>query len=63
MFSPIEEDNFDDTHDVPILEKEHQPIYEGSRKNILSAIMFLANLKVLNGFSNTCFTQILRYTI
>jgi hypothetical protein len=50
IFAPIDEDNFDDIHDVPLLEKAQQPLYEGSRKNILSAIMLLVNLKVLNGF-------------
>jgi hypothetical protein len=63
IFAPIDEDNFDDIHDVPLLEKAQQPLYEGSRTNILSAIMLLVNLKVLNGFSNTCLTQILRYVI
>jgi hypothetical protein len=63
IFSPIDEENFDDIHDVPLLEKEEQPLYEGSRTNILSAIMLLVNLKVLNGLSNTCLTQILRYVI
>ena len=56
IFSPIDEENFDDIHDVPLLEKEKQSLYEGSRKNILSSIMFLVNLKVLNDFSNTCLT-------
>jgi hypothetical protein len=61
-FSPMD-DNFDDIHDVPLIEKSQQPLYEGSRTNILSAILLLVNLKVLNGFSNTCLTQILRYVI
>jgi hypothetical protein len=63
IFAPIDEENFDDIHDVPLLEKAQQPLYEGSRTNILSAIMLLVNLKVLNGLSNTCLTQILRYVI
>jgi hypothetical protein len=46
-----------------LLEKAQQPLYEGSRTNILSAIMLLVNLKVLNGLSNTCLTHILRYII
>jgi hypothetical protein len=63
-FAPMDEDNQDDSHDVdPLLEKSRQPIYEGSTTNILSAILLLVNLKVLNGLSNTCLTQILRYLI
>jgi hypothetical protein len=62
IFAPIDEDdNFDDIHDIPLLEKAQQPLYEGSRTNVLSTIMLLVNLKVLNGLSNTCLTQILRY--
>ena len=63
-FVPMDEDNQDDNHDVdPLLEKSHQPLYEGSTTNILSNILLLVNLKVLNGLSNTCLTQILRYLI
>jgi hypothetical protein len=59
-FSPMDEDNQDDSHDVdPLLEKSRQPLYEGSTSNLLSAILFLVNLKVLNGLSNTCFKRIL----
>jgi hypothetical protein len=64
MFAPMDEDNQDDSHDVdPLLEKSRQPLYEGSTINLLSAILLLVNLKVLNGLSNTCLTQILRYFI
>jgi hypothetical protein len=63
-FSPMDEDNKDDSHDVdPLLEKSCQPLYEGSTTNILSAILLLVNLKVLNGLSNTCLTHILWYLI
>ena len=63
-FSPMDEDNQDDSHDVdPLLEKSRQPLYEGSKTNLLSAILLFVNLKVLNGLSNTCLTQILRYLI
>jgi hypothetical protein len=49
-FSPMDEDNQDDSHDVdPRLEKSRQPLYEGSTTNLLSAIFLLVNLKVLNG--------------
>ena len=63
-FSLMNEDNQDDSHDVdPLLKKSRQPLYEGSTTNLLSAILLLVNLKVLNGLSNTCLTQILRYLI
>ena len=63
-FSPMDEDNQDDSHDVdPLLEKARKPLYEGSKTNLLFAILLLVNLKVLNGLSNTCLTQILRYVI
>ena len=54
-FAP-EEDNFDDIHDVPLLEKSQQPLYEVSRRNLIYVIMLLMNLKVLKGLSNTCLT-------
>jgi hypothetical protein len=57
------DEKIDDIHDVPLIEKLQQPLYEGSRTNILSIILFLVKLKVLNGFSNTFLTQILRYVI
>ena len=60
-FYPLDEDNLHDIHDVPLLEKSQEPFYEGSTTNILSTILLLVNLKVLNGLSNTCFTQLLRY--
>lgn len=63
-FAPMDEDNQDDSHDVnPLLKKSHQPLYEGSTINLLYAILLLVNLKVLNGLSNTCLTQLLRYLI
>jgi hypothetical protein len=63
-FSPTDEDSQDDSHDIdPILEKSHQPLYEGSTTNLLFTIFLLVNLKVLNGLSKTWLTQILRYLI
>jgi hypothetical protein len=63
-FSPMDEDNQDDSQDVDhLLKKSRQPLYEGSTTNLLSTILLLVNLKVLNGLSNTCLTQILRYLI
>jgi hypothetical protein len=50
-------------YDEPLLEKENKRLYEGSRSNLLSATLFLVRLKVMNNFSTTCMTQILRYVI
>ena len=57
-----DEDNIDDDYifDKPILENASEYIHEGTKKSVLSAVMLLVNLKVLNGLSNTCMTQILR---
>ena len=45
-YDPLDEDNLHDIHDVPLLEKSQEPLYEGSTKNILSSILLLVNLKV-----------------
>ena len=45
-------DEFDDVHDISLLEKEYEPLYEGSNTNLLSAILLIMNLKVMNGISN-----------
>jgi len=56
-----DEDNDDDyIFDKPILENATESLHEGTEKSVLSAVMLLVNLKVLNGLSNTCMTQILR---
>ena len=56
-----DEDNDDDyIFDKPILENATESLHEGTKKSVLSAVMFLVNLKVSNGLSNTCMTQILR---
>ena len=63
-FAPLDhEENLHDIHDVPLLKKSQEHLYEGSTKNLLSTILLLVNLKVLNGLSDTCFTHILRYAI
>ena len=43
-------DDFGDVHDIPLLEKERQPLYQGSKKSLLSTILLLVNLKVVNCF-------------
>ena len=41
-------DEFDDAHDLPLLDKTYGPLYEGSNTNILSAILLIMNLNVMN---------------
>jgi hypothetical protein len=56
-----DEDNDDEyIFDKPILQNATESLYEGTKKSVLSAVMLLVNLKVSNGLSNTCMTQILR---
>jgi hypothetical protein len=64
LFAQSDEDGkIDGIYDKPLLEKENKRLYEGSRENLLFATLLLMNLKVMNNFSNTCMTQILRYVI
>ena len=58
-----ENDDSDDVHDLPLLEKAYEPLYEGSNTNLLSSILLIMNLKVMNGVFNRSITQILRYVI
>ena len=63
---PIEEDHDDDDDidvdlDVPILEKAHNPLYEGSKTTLLVIVLLLVNLKIMNGLSNVAMTCMLRY--
>ena len=53
----------EDGLDIPILEKAHKPLYKGSQKTLLFAIMLLVNLKVMNGLSNVAMSCMLRYAI
>ena len=61
-FSSVD-DNFDDVHGLPLIDMGQKPLYEISKIIILYVILLLVKLKVLNGLSNTCLTQILRYEI
>jgi hypothetical protein len=64
LFSQLDEDGDNvGIYDEPLLEKENKRLYEGSRVNLFSATFLLVNLKVMNDFSNTCMTHILRYVI
>ena len=54
------DDDFDDVHDIPLLNKAYEPLYEGSKTNLLSTILLIMNLKVMNGLSNISITLMLR---
>jgi hypothetical protein len=56
-------DDFDDVHDIPLLEKAYKPLYKGSNITLISAVMLIMNLKVVNGYSNRSITLMLRYVI
>ena len=45
-----DDENIDGVFDIHVLEEERQPLFEGSKTNILYAMLLLVNLKVLNGF-------------
>ena len=42
------DDEFDDVHDIPLVDKVYEPLYEGSKTNLLSTILLIMNLKVMN---------------
>ena len=65
----LEEDNLQDDNDdsddkyildKPILKNATESLYQGTQKSVLFVVILLVNLKVSNGFSNTCMTHILR---
>ena len=56
-----ENDYFDDVHDLPLLEKAYEPLYEGSNTNLLSIVLLIMNLKFMNGLSNISNTRMLSY--
>ena len=51
-----ENDDFDGVHDLPLLEKSYEPLYEGFNTNLLFAILLIMNLMVMDGISNTSVT-------
>ena len=57
------DDDFYDVHDIPLLDKAYEHLYEGSKTNLLSTILLIMNLKVMNGVSNIAITCMLRYLI
>ena len=36
-------DEFDDVHDIPLLDKAYEPLYEGSKTNLLSDVLLIRN--------------------
>ena len=44
-------DEFDNENDIPLLDKEYEPLYEGSKTNILSVVLL-----IMNSLSNTSIT-------
>ena len=53
--------DFDDVHDIPLLEKAYEPLYEGSKTNLPSVVLLKMNLQVMYGISNIAITWMLRY--
>ena len=38
------DDDFDDVHDIPLPDKAYEPIYEGSKINVISVVLLIMNL-------------------
>ena len=36
-------DDFDNDNDIPLLDKAYEPLYKGSKTNILSVVLFIMN--------------------
>ena len=47
-----DDDNENDVHDIPLLDKEHEPLYEVFKTNLIFVVLLIMNLKVMNGLSN-----------
>ena len=60
--SEFDNDDEDGLH-IPLLEKAHEPLYEGAQKTLLPVIVLLVNLKVMNCISNVATSRMLRYVI
>ena len=58
-----DQDDDDAKLDVPLLEKAHQSLYEGSKTTLLVVVLLLVNLKVMNDLSNIEVSCMLRYVI
>ena len=55
------DDEFDDVHDIPPLDKAYEPLYEGSKTNLLSILLLIMKLKVMNGLPNISIRWMLTY--
>ena len=53
------DDDFDDVYDIPLLDKAYEPLYERSKKILLSVVLLIMNLNVMNGISNIEITWML----
>ena len=42
-------DGFYDVHNIPLLDKAYEPLYEVSKTNLLFVVLLIMNLKVMNG--------------
>lgn len=58
-----DQDDLDVVHDLPLIEKAYEALYEGSEMTLLSIVLLLVNLKVTNGLSNTTMPRMLRCVI
>jgi hypothetical protein len=58
-----DDDFLDGVFDIYVLENTRKPLYEHLKTSLLTAILLLVNLKAMNGLSNTCVTQLLRYIV
>lgn len=58
-----DDDDDEENPDTPIIEKTHEPLYQGSQTTLISAILLLVNLKVMNGISNVAISSMLRYNV
>ena len=56
-----DDDDDDNENNIPLLDKAYEPLYEGSKTNLLSVVLFIMNLKVMNSLSNISIKWILRY--
>ena len=55
---------YENIHDIVFpINKRKKDLCKESKTSLLSNILFLVNLKVMNGISNTTVSQLLRYAI
>ena len=47
-------DDFDDVHDIPLLDKAYEPLYEGSKINLLSIVLLINELECYEWYFKCC---------